>query len=205
MAAGLTFFTEPARRAAVLALAGLLFAGGAALARSGAGRVLLSALGMLQVAPAAVGVALPQLGDAGAPAGRGWSSPWRRLPLSTDWRRGAAGAARVLLGATTLAVLRLLTLALAGPLLWVLRRWGGAAPVPAAVSPYWPGNYSPSVLVTAILVATADALLGWLAAGRRVVLVTEAGGLLVGGRPGAAEPRHHSGRGCLVPQTLDLP
>ncbi|PZS30961.1 MAG: hypothetical protein DLM59_10625, partial [Pseudonocardiales bacterium] len=182
VAAIFTFADAPARPAATLALAGLLIVGAAVLAGTGLGRALLAGLGILPVAAAGVGLALPSLHGAGAvaPAGAALLLALAALAMSRNWRRGSAGAAWVLFGAAGLAILTPVTVALAGPFLWLRRPWAGA-PVSArvAVGPHVAWSYSPSVLATALLLAAAATGLASLVAGRRAVLACSYAGLLL--------------------------
>ncbi|MDP9239608.1 MAG: hypothetical protein M3O55_03075, partial [Actinomycetota bacterium] len=182
VAAIMMFADDPARPAAVLALAGLLIIAAAVPAGRGAGRALLAGFGILQVGTAAVGLALPNLGDAGAlaPAVAALLIALFTLVLSKDWLRGAAGAAWVLLAAAGLAVLAPVVLALAGPFLWLRRPWTGApSGARAAVSPHMAWSHSPSVLATVIVITVTAAVLGSLLAGRRAVVIASHGGLLL--------------------------
>jgi hypothetical protein len=183
VAAVLTFFADhPARPAAVLALAGMLTACAAVLARRAGPRAVLAGAGVLQVAAAAAGLALPSLGSAGAlaPAGAGLLVAVAALVLPAAWRPGPVAAAAVLLGAATVSILEPLALALAGPFGWLLQPWTGAAPgARAAVSPVWSWSAGSSVLASVIVLVAGVAVLGSLVAGRRATGPICAGGVLM--------------------------
>ncbi len=183
IAAALTFFGEPGRPAAVLALAGVVTAAAALLVRAGAWRAVLAGAALLLVGAAAVGSSLPPLGRAGAlaPAGAALLVAAAALVLRSDWRRGSVGAASVFLGAGALSILWPVALATVGPLLWVTRTWTGApADARSALSPYRSWSAGPSVLLTVVVLTAAAVIVAAVVAGRRrPALLVAAGGLVL--------------------------
>ncbi len=161
--------------AGVLALLGTVAVAAAMIRSAPALRTVLAGIGSLLLATAAIGVALPGLGEAGplAPAVAGTLLAATGLVLSTvSWRRGPVIAGVVLLAAGGLPLVEPLAVAVVGPFGWLISPWtgaGGSARV--ALSPQLAWSGSPSVLPS-VLMVSAGLVVGALALlGRRAALV----------------------------------
>lgn len=181
-----TFITEnPWRAAGVLALTGLVVMGAALVARMFAVRVWFAGAGILLVATAAVGAALPHLGDAGAiaPALAALLVVLAAYWAPKAWRIGGLGAGTVLLLAGGLAVVLSVGHALVGPFSWLLDPWSGASNrARDAVDAFngqnaeWFGNAA--VLPAVLLLAAAATVVAYTLAGRRGAAATIAVGVV---------------------------
>lgn len=171
----LTFTADnPWRAAGVLALTGAVATGAALVSTPIGVRAFLAGGGILIVATAAIGIALPQVGSAGviAPALAGALVAVGAIRAPRMWRLGGLGAASVLLVAGSVVVLPSVVHALFGPFTWLGAAWrgaGGAArtsvdAVPAH-SASWFGETA--ALPAVVLLAGGAAVVAYAVAGRR--------------------------------------
>lgn len=176
---------SPWRAAGVLALTGLVVIGAALVATTLVLRALFAGSGILLVATAAIGAALPELGDAGviAPALAALLVVLGAYWAPRAWRLGGLGAGSVLLVAGGMAVILSVGHALLGPFTWLLDPWSGAgASARNAIdasngeNAEWFGN--PAVLPAVVLLAAAAAVVAYAIAGRRGAAAAVAAGVV---------------------------
>lgn len=197
LAGALTFFQDhPGRPAIVMALCGLVALGAALLVRAAGRRDVLAGFGLVLLAAAAIGIALPALGGAGAlaPAVAAALLAGATLSLPPGRRRAVLGAGSVLLAAGSLAVLRPVILVAVGPFRWLAEPWTGRSMLArTSVDPHLAWSSSPWALGSVVLLgaaATVTARQWW---GRTVALPVAAAGLLatVLGRTGRSRSEPH--------------
>lgn len=174
VASALTFLADnPWRAAGVLALTGAVALFAAALSAP-LGRAFLAGCGILLVAGAAVGAALPGLGGAGsiAPALAGLAVALGVSWAPRAWRLGGLTAGAVLLAAGGLAVLVPVMHAVLGPITWLSAAWSGAGgaartAVDALSGQDAPWSGSPAVLPAVIILAAGVSVVAHAIVGRR--------------------------------------
>ncbi|MDQ6874365.1 MAG: hypothetical protein M3042_04775, partial [Actinomycetota bacterium] len=138
--------------------------------------------GLVLVAGAGVGFALPALGSAGAlaPALAAALLTAVTLALPPALRRAALGAGSVLLVAGALAVLRPVTLVAAGPSGWLAEPWTGTSQqARTSVDPFVAWSYSPWVLASVVLLGAGAAVAAEQLWGRRIALPIVAAGVVI--------------------------